>query len=305
MSQTHLFILEQGTSDDRNTAVGRIFTCLSDGTQGRDLVNGLRSAPDGIAVSADHNYIFWTNMGHPSPEGWTNTGSIQRCDIDGKNVITIIKPGTKTHTPKQLTIAEKSRKLYWCDREGMRVMRSDLDGENVETLVRNGDVENPEHRRDYLRWCVGIQLDEAAGYIYWTQKGPPKGGKGKILRCPIDGAGPDGEHIEILFDHLPEPIDLSLDLAEGWIYWTDRGDIPLGNTVNRARIPQKGEKTSYEILVRKLHEGIGLELDVKNRAMYITDLLGGVYRANLDGTGEKVLFPDLGTVTGIAIAHFD
>jgi len=305
MSQTHLFILEQGTSDDRNTAVGRIFTCLSDGTQGRDLVNGLRSAPDGIAVSADHNYIFWTNMGHPSPEGWTNTGSIQRCDIDGKNVVTIIKPGTKTHTPKQLTIAEKSRKLYWCDREGMRVMRSDLDGENVETLVRNGDVENPEHRRDYLRWCVGIQLDEAAGYIYWTQKGPPKGGKGKILRCPIDGAGPDGENIEILFDHLPEPIDLSLDLAEGWIYWTDRGDIPLGNTVNRARIPQKGEKTSHEILVRKLHEGIGLELDVKNRAMYITDLLGGVYRANLDGTGEKVLFPDLGTVTGIAIAHFD
>jgi hypothetical protein len=62
MVQTHLFILEQGTSDDRNTAVGRIFTCLSDGTQGRDLVTGLRSAPDGIAVSADHKYIFWTNM---------------------------------------------------------------------------------------------------------------------------------------------------------------------------------------------------------------------------------------------------
>jgi hypothetical protein len=227
MSQTHVFILEQGTSDDRNTAIGRIFTCLSDGTQGHDLLNGLRSAPDGITVSADHKYIFWTNMGHPSSDGWTNTGSIQRCDIDGKNVVTVIEPGTKTHTPKQLTIAEKSRKLYWCDREGMRVMRSDLDGENVETLVRNGDVENAEHRKDYLRWCVGIQVDEAAGYIYWSQKGPPKGGKGKILRCPIAGAGPDGENIEVLFDHLPEPIDLSLDVLEGWIYWTDRGEQVL------------------------------------------------------------------------------
>jgi hypothetical protein len=39
--------------------------------------------------------------------------------------------------------------------------------------------------------------------------------------------------------------------------------------------------------------------------MFITDLLGGVYRANLDGTEEQVLFPDLGTVTGIAIAHND
>ena len=57
--------------------------------------------------------------------------------------------------------------------------------------------------------------------------------------------------------------------------------------------------------MRKLHEGIGLELDIKNRAMYITDLLGGVYRANLDGSDERVLFSDLGTVTGIALAHFD
>jgi hypothetical protein len=68
-------------------------------------------------------------------------------------------------------------------------------------------------------------------------------------------------------------------------------------------MPKEGEKAKHEILVRKLHEGIGLELDVKNRAMFITDLLGGVYRANLDGSDEKVLFPDLGTVTGIAIAH--
>jgi hypothetical protein len=81
--------------------------------------------------------------------------------------------------------------------------------------------------------------------------------------------------------------------------------IPLGNTVNRAKIPKKGEKPKHEILIRKLHEGIGLELDVENKAMYITDLLGGVYRANLDGSDERVLFPDLGTVTGIALAHFD
>jgi hypothetical protein len=84
----------------------------------------------------------------------------------------------------------------------------------------------------------------------------------------------------------------------------DDRSIPLENTVNRARIPKTGEKMNHEILVRKLHAGIGLELDVVNRVMYITDLLGGVYRANLDGSDEKVLFPDLGTVTGIAIAHF-
>ncbi|KAF8852750.1 low-density lipoprotein receptor [Acephala macrosclerotiorum] len=305
MPQTRLYILDQGDSTDRNTQIGRIFTCLTDGTNGYDLVTGLKSHPDGIAVCSNHKYIFWTNMGHPGPGGWTNSGSIQRCDLDGKNIVTIIEPGTTTHTPKQLVITEKQKKLYWCDREGMRVMRCDLDGGNVETLVRNGDVGLAEHRSDYLRWCVGIAVDEGNGFVYWTQKGPPKGGKGKILRCPIAGAGENGEGIETLFEGLPEPIDLCLDRPAGMMYWTDRGDIPLGNTVNRARIPGKGEKVTHEILVRKLHEGIGLELDVKNRAMFITDLLGGVYRADLDGSHERVLFPDLGTVTGIAIAHFD
>ena len=84
---------------------------------------------------------------------------------------------------------------------------------------------------------------------------------------------------------------------------SDINSVPLGNTVNRARIPTLGETSKYEIVIRKLHEGIGLELDVRNRAMYITDLLGGVYRADLDGSDEKVLIPDLGIVTGIAIAH--
>jgi len=81
--------------------------------------------------------------------------------------------------------------------------------------------------------------------------------------------------------------------------------VPPGNTVNQAKIPKNGERTKREVLVRKLHESIGIELDVKNCTIYITDLLRGVYRANMDGSDEQVLFPDLGTVTGIALAHID
>jgi hypothetical protein len=35
---------------------------------------------------------------------------------------------------------------------------------------------------------------------------------------------------------LPEPIDLELDLYNHMLYWTDRGDPPRGNTVNRANL---------------------------------------------------------------------
>ena len=67
-------------------------------------------------------------MGVPSK----NDGSIERVDLDGKNRVTIIGEG-KTFTPKQLHLEKKSGKLYWCDREGMRVMRANLDGSNIET----------------------------------------------------------------------------------------------------------------------------------------------------------------------------
>src|SRR6266403_1603970 len=64
----------------------------------------------------------------------TNDGSILRSDLDGKHVTTIIPPGG-TFTPKQIQIDKVNRKLYWSDREGMRVMRANLDGSSIETLV--------------------------------------------------------------------------------------------------------------------------------------------------------------------------
>ena len=58
----------------------------------------------------------------------------------------------------------------------MRIMRSNLDGSNVTVVVRNGVL--PVDSRDVMRHCVGIAVEPVYRYIYWTQKGPPDGGKG-------------------------------------------------------------------------------------------------------------------------------
>jgi hypothetical protein len=90
---------------------------------------------------------------------------------------------------------------------------------------------------------VGITIDPKRGKIYWTQKGPDNGNKGRIFRANVEI--PKGENaanrsdIEVLFDHLPEPIDLELDLENRVLYWTDRGDPPRGNSVSRASIDAK------------------------------------------------------------------
>ncbi len=102
-----------------------------------------------------------------------------------------------------------------------------------------------------------------------------------------------------MFDQLPEPIDLELDLANRVLYWTDRGDPPRGNTVNRAAIDKKSVP---EILITHLMEGIGIALDVPGNRMFITDLAGSVYAADLNGKNERNLLALQGNLTGIAYA---
>ena len=144
-------------------------------------------------------------------------------------------------------------------------MRANLDGSAIETLVETG--RGDADRRDQTRWCVGIAIDPVRKQIYWTQKGPDNGEQGLLLRAGIEI--PKGEtaanraDIEVFFDHLPEPIDLELDLKNRVLYWTDRGDPPRGNTVNRASIDAKPE--APEILITHLMEGIGIALDVARR----------------------------------------
>src|SRR5260370_28517021 len=111
-------------------AAGRIFTSNPDGSDLKIIVNEGRRLPDGIVVDVAGGHIYFTNMGNPK----ANDGSIDRADLDGKNITDIVA-SRHTFTPKQLQLDAKNRKLYWCDREGMRVMRSNLDGSKIETLV--------------------------------------------------------------------------------------------------------------------------------------------------------------------------
>jgi DNA-binding beta-propeller fold protein YncE len=285
-----------------NLSAGRVLTANPDGSDLKVIVSEGRRLPDGIVVDVAAGHIYWTNMGNPS----ANDGSIERADLDGKNLTHIIPPGG-TFTPKQLQLDKKNGKLYWSDREGMRVMRANLDGSKIETLVDTGQGEG-RPGKEIRKWCVGIALDVDGGKLYWTQKGPDNAGQGRIFRANLEvpkGQTPASrKDIELLFDGLPEPIDLDLDLANRIMYWTDRGDPPRGNTVNRAPMdPTPGVKTEPEIVFTNLMEGIGLALDLTGGRMFITDLGGSVYGAKLDGSDKKMLFFAEGNLSGIAYAE--
>jgi hypothetical protein len=305
-------LIKSSNARDAQATVGRLFVLeLSgdrihsmnpDGSGKKTVVTGAR-LPDGIAVDVEAGHIYWTNMGVPSE----NDGSIERADLDGGNRRVIVPQGG-THTPKQIHLDKANGKLYWSDREGMRVMRANLDGSAVETLVVTGEAD--ADRRDQTRWCVGITIDPKSRKFYWTQKGPDKGGMGRIFCANIET--PKGESattrrdIEVLFDLLPEPIDLELDLENRVLYWTDRGDPPRGNTVNRVAIDADGKpKGSAQIVITHLMEGIGIALDVPGNRMFVTDFAGSVYSANLDGSQERNFLYAQGNLTGIAYAEIN
>jgi len=258
-----------------------------DGTFIKTVLAGCGGTPDGIAIDAANRQIYWTNMG----EHWDqNDGFIERIDFDGSNR-TVIVPKGATFTPKQLQLDLDNRLMYWCDREGMKVMKCGMDGSGLTTLVISG--QGIEDRMDENNHCVGIAVDVKRGQVYWSQKGAPNGGTGRILRTGTDlpaGADPANRpDLEVVIANLPEPIDLDILHETAELFWTDRGDPPKGNTLNSASI-KEGDLTETKILTGGFNEAIGLALDVKHDRAFVADLAGNIYSSHLDGTDKRKIF---------------
>jgi hypothetical protein len=203
---------------------------------------------------------------------------------------------------KQLTADFDEGVLYWCDREGMQVLRCNLDGSGLRALVVS--AVGAEAARDARNHPVGIAIDVDRRLLYWTQKGAPNAGEGRIFRAPLDlPLGTSAQHrddVELLFKDLPEPIDLHLLGGGTTLVWTDRGDEPEGNTLNRAIVqPTVG---TPQILSTRYREAIGLAA-VSETEFYVSDLGGTIRHVDLD-TGVDTELVHLGYgLTGITVAE--
>ena len=278
---------------------GAVMTAAAENPVPRTLVASAGQGPDGIAIDLAAGYLFWTGMGNPSADD----GFVRRSNLDGSNVVTLV-PAGGTYTPKQMRVDPAGGKLYWSDREGMRVQRSNVNGSSVETLVTTGTTATD--RMDESRWCVGMAIDTAGGWFYWSQKGGDNEGVGSIRRAhiqmPAGQTSTNRTDIEILFSGLPEPIDVELDLEAGMIYWADRGD----DTINRAPIAIPAGSTAAtradrQIIVRQVPEAIGVAIDKRRGRLYYTGGTGELGRANLDGSNKQEITVSGGAFTGIVV----
>ncbi|RSM06176.1 hypothetical protein CEP52_005842 [Fusarium oligoseptatum] len=287
-----LLVLDVGLS----TAVpsmtsGEILQLDSNGQHAKTILSG-QALPDGIDVDGSTGRMFWTNMGKPG----ARDGAVYSAQTDGTDIRTLIAPGA-INTPKQLCCDKQNKKLYFSDREGCAVYRCNYDGSALETLVDNTKSSSGQDKQvDVLDWCVGIAVSPSHGKFYWTQKGPSKGGKGRIFCAEMDNPG----NVACIMDGLPEPIDLEIDEAGSKLYWTDRGEIPSGNallmiSLDDTGLPAPVDTTSSikpQLLTKNLNEAIGLKLDVKNNRIFLTDLGGRIYSYDIETEKKRVIYAD-------------
>lgn len=296
-SRPKLLVLDVGLSAAvPSTNSGEILQFSLDGKAPQVLLRG-QSCPDGIDIDQSSGRIFWTNMGIP---GKTD-GAVYSANVDGTDIRTVVAPGS-INTPKQLIVESSEKKIYFCDREGFSVFRCNFDGSDLELLIKNGDCENQQDREDVSKWCVGVTVAPKLGKFYWTQKGPSKGNKGRIfcanITTPAGQSAQSRDDVKCLLKDLPEAIDLDVDEETNTLYWTDRGEIPFGNSLNRIKLDESGltensvSSGGHEVLTRHLKEAIGLKLDTKNGHIYMTDLGGNIYQCDLDGKNKTVIHSD-------------
>lgn len=301
-SQTKLLLLNIGFAEplkgknlDQVMHSGQVLSYTVENPLSRPVeLVGKLPAPDGIDIANSTKRMYWTLMGKAKE----NDGAIQSANLDGSDVQYVVKPGD-AHTPKQMIVDQEHDKIYFCDREGLRVMRCNLDGTQQETLYQSGDWKTePEKVADGTFWPVGIAISKKLNKFFWTQKGHSKADEGRIFSAGLElppGASPaNRSDVEVVISGLPECIDLEFDDEEGILYWTDRGEVPLGNTLNKKHIvgtpPESEEALGREIIAQGLGEGIGLRLDKAKKCLYVADMSGHLWKCSSEGGLKEKLY---------------
>jgi sugar lactone lactonase YvrE len=196
----------------------------------------------------------------------------------------------------QNNIAEKLYFVSGSFNSAGAVKVMNADGSNETVLASGSIIVEPD----------GIEVDVAAGKMYWTDMGP--GGAadksvadkdGRIMRADLDG-----RNIETLVPKgiTTTPKQLTLDVAGGKVYWCDRGDVGDKNVdpkIMRANL----DGSEVEILVSTdLMSPVGIALDLAKGKLYFSDrYANNIKRANLDGTDVEIVVKDTEYPVDLAI----
>ena len=261
-----------------DTGANKIQRASLDGSNLQDLVPAGSGRPVGIALDIAGGKMYWTDRNKADETDPTGRSSIQRANLDGTNIETLVLGGNSVKEYISLDIS--NGKMYWSEWTHSaiggsgRIRRANLDGSNIEDIVP---------RVDGIR---GMTLDISEEKIYW--------GHLTKLRC----ANLDGSNIQDVLT-VDDPHGIALDIAGGKIYWANPNQTAQRpGRIRRANL----DGSNIEDLVVGLGNPYGITLDISNDKMYWTDPgRNKIQRANIDGTNIEDIVTGLRSPIGIAL----
>jgi DNA-binding beta-propeller fold protein YncE len=169
-------------------------------------------------------------------------------------------------------------KLYWSNFSFGTIESANLDGTGKQVVVSGlGDPR-------------GVEFDNQAGHLYWTDLATHK-----IQRSDANGAN----IINVVSLGTSHANDIVVDQTSSRLYWTDN---PNGR-IQRSDLLGNNIETLITTGTNELTE---LELDVSNSKMYWTEFTSGRIRsANLNGTSPQTLVSGLAEPRGLALDLLD
>ena len=218
-------------------------------------------------------------------QDWSaNDGFIERIDFDGSNRQVVVPKGA-TFTPKQMQVDAAAGLLYWCDREGMRVMRS----RPTAATSRYWSRRVPPRR--IAPTSVGIvsasrSIVMATGFSGRRRvRRTVARGESSVprWRCPRACRRPAGPTSPSSSTICPSPSTWNGRTTT--LYWTDRGDPPQGNTLNRCRFAG-GTPGSRRSSFRACRKVSASHWTSAHDQAFVSDLGGNLQIASLGGAAR-------------------
>jgi low density lipoprotein receptor-related protein 5/6 len=144
-----------------------------------------------------------------------------------------------------------------------------------------------------------MAVDVSGGKMYWTGG---IGGVSDIKRANLDGTG-----LETLVTTSNMLAHVAIDAQGGKMYWADSVNTGYGGINGRILRANLDGSIPESILTTGLLQPVGIALDVQHGTMYFTDLegpsngTGGIWRANLNGSGAAKIINGIDEANGLAI----
>ncbi len=172
---------------------GEIYRANLNGTPRSEELRDLYGVPLDITVDPQRKKLYWIDT----------LNRIQRSDLNAQNIQNILRD---LNTPKHITLDVGRGKLYWTEKtsdQTSEIRSANLDGSNVQRVKELTSVPR------------GLTIDAVNGKLYLTNA------DGKVQRLDVDGSNfqPD------LITDLDAPEEVSVDVADRKIYWTERTSI--------------------------------------------------------------------------------